>query len=91
MNRLLVAVGMLVVILGLLSLKYSSFSWVEETTATLSLPVVDVTLPAERVHTIVVPSTVSWGTAILGLLLVVVGLARSGNPPFPRAGERESR
>ncbi len=85
MNRVLVVVGVLLLSLGLLSLKYHRYSWEEEITATISTPVVDIDLPARRTHTITVPSTVSWGAAVVGWLLVAVGISLAGSPPTTRA------
>ena len=74
MNRVLVVAGVLLVSVGLLSLKYPRYSWQEETTATISTPVVDIELPTRQPHTISVPPGVSWGAAGLGWVLVFVGV-----------------
>lgn len=81
MNRVLVVVGVLLLSLGLLSLKYHRYSWGEDTTTTISTPVVDIDLPARRTHTITVPTTVSWGAAVVGWLLVGVGVSTGGSSP----------
>jgi hypothetical protein len=85
MSRALVVVGVLLVTLGLLSLKYDRYSWKEEATATISTPVVDFELPAQQTHTIQVPVGVSWGAAGLGWVLVFVGVASAGSRPGARA------
>ncbi len=93
MNRVLVVVGVLLLSLGLLSLKYQRYSWQEETTATITTPLVDIELPARQTHTISVPPGVSWGAAGLGGVLVFVGVARSSSRPgvVVRTGPGEPR
>lgn len=81
MRRELVILGVVILSLGLLSLKYNRYGWTEKTTATISTPVVDIEMPAERRHTITIPPTVSWGGAVVGWLLVAVGLLAGGPPP----------
>ncbi len=81
MSRVLVVAGVLLVSLGLLSLKYDRYSWEEETTATIATPVVDIELPARQTHTIQVPGGGSWGAAGLGWVLVLVGVASPGSRP----------
>jgi len=84
MNRVLVVLGVVLLSLGLLSLKYSNYSWTEETTATISTPVVDIELPAKRTHTVAIPTSVSWGAAVVGWLLVAAGvLTREAPGPPP--------
>jgi len=81
MNRVLVVAGVLLVSVGLLSLKYPRYSWQEETTATIATPVLDIELPARQTHTISVPPGVSWGVAGCGWVLVLVGVALPGSGP----------
>ena len=80
MNRVHVVVGVVLLALGLLSLKYDSYSWTKETTVTVPTPVVELTLPARQRRTIQIPATASWGAAVVGLLLVFVGLRAPGKP-----------
>lgn len=78
MKRELVVLGVVILSLGLLSLKYNRYSWTEKTRATISTPVLDIELPAQQRHTIAVPPAASWGAAAVGWLLVAVGVLAGG-------------
>ncbi len=74
MNYVYITVGVILVVLGVVSLVFSGRSWTEKTTVTIPTPVVRVTLPAERERHWPVPPTVTWGAIVVGTLLVVLGV-----------------
>jgi hypothetical protein len=84
MNRVLVLAGAVLLTLSLLSFALLPYSWTEETTATITTPIVDVELPARTPHSIDVPRPLSWGGAATGWLLILAGVSlgrKESNPP----------
>jgi len=80
-NRGLVLAGAFLLTLSLLSFALLPYSWTEETTATITTPIVDLQLPARQVHTIAVPPELSWGVAGAGWLFILVGVSLGRREP----------
>jgi hypothetical protein len=81
MNRVLVLAGAVLLTLSLLSFALLPYSWTEETTATITTPVIDLELPARQMHTIAVPPELSWGGAAVGWLLILAGVSLGRREP----------
>jgi len=78
MNRVLVIVGAVLLTLSLCSFAFLPYTWTEETTATITTPIVDVDLPARQTHTVSVRPELNWAAAGVGWLLIIVGVSLGG-------------